>query len=489
MQFDKQHFSTAVEKMRADIGQPDKKFIDITGKALLVGYWHNWMNAPDSGFQQGEFANLALTDIPLDYNVVTVAFMYGAGIPSFIPATLSDQEFRRQVGVLNARGQAVLISLGGADALIELYSGDVYPLALEIIRLTETYGFDGLDIDLEQQAINFAENATVIPAALKIVKEHYRLKQQNFIISMAPEFPYLRDSGLYLPYLNALEGEYDYITPQFYNQGGDGIWVEEASNGQGAWLAQNNDSVKTDFIYYLCESLAKGTRGFTQIAFDKLVPGLPANRDAAASGYVVDPQNMLEAFRRLRAANIFIRGLMVWSVNWDAGHDRNGNAYNWGFVQQYASLSPPNAPGIPLPPTSLVASDITDTGLMLSWHPSVSPGVTRYLVFCNGTKVSEVGSNSWKASGLKAATVYKFYAVALNAGEQQSVPSQVLKVKTTATGPVLPPAGDADWSGDGHLYALGDRVTYRSRRYQCLQKHTSIQSWAPSVSVSLWILI
>ncbi len=42
----------------------------------------------------------------------------------------------------------------------------------------ETYGFDGLDIDLEQLAITAGDNQTVIPATLKIVKDHYRDKEK-----------------------------------------------------------------------------------------------------------------------------------------------------------------------------------------------------------------------------------------------------------------------------------------------------------------------
>ncbi len=226
--------------------------------------------------------------MPKEYNVVAVAFMKGSGIPTFRPFNVSDAEFRRQVGVLNSQGRAVLISLGGADAHIELRSGQEQPLANEIIRLVETYGFDGLDIDLEQSAIDFAANKTVLPAALKLVKDHYAGQGKHFIISMAPEFPYLTSTGKYVGYLQALEGYYDFIAPQFYNQGGDGVWVPEANNGAGAWIAQNNDALKEDFLYYLTESLVTGTRGFTRIPADKFVIGLPANVDAAATGYVID---------------------------------------------------------------------------------------------------------------------------------------------------------------------------------------------------------
>ncbi|MDT2040912.1 chitinase [Providencia stuartii] len=311
---------------------------DISNKKIMMGFWHNWAAGASDGYQQGQCANMNLTDIPEEYNVVAVAFMKGEGIPTFKPYNLSDAEFRRQVGVLNSQGRAVLISLGGADAHIQLKTGDEDKLTNEIIRLVETYGFDGLDIDLEQTAISSANNKTVLPAALKKVKEHYAAEGKNFIISMAPEFPYLRINGAYLDYINALEGYYDFIAPQYYNQGGDGICVDETTSGKGAWLSQNSDAMKEDFLYYLTESLVTGTRGYTKIPPSKFVIGLPANNDAAGSGYVIDKQAVYNAFARLDAKNLSIKGLMTWSVNWDNGKSKAGVAYNWEFKTRYAAL-------------------------------------------------------------------------------------------------------------------------------------------------------
>ncbi|KHA69832.1 chitinase [Pseudomonas chlororaphis] len=310
----------------------------IAGKKILMGFWHNWPAGPSDGYRQGRFASLSLEQVPKEYNVVAVAFMKGSGIPTFKPFNVSDAEFRRQVGVLNSQGRAVLISLGGADAHIELRSGQEQPLANEIIRLVETYGFDGLDIDLEQSAIDFAANKTVLPAALKLVKDHYAGQGKHFIISMAPEFPYLTSTGKYVSYLQALEGYYDFIAPQFYNQGGDGVWVPEANNGAGAWIAQNNDPLKEDFLYYLTESLVTGTRGFTRIPADKFVIGLPANKDAAATGYVIDKTVVGNVLKRLAIKGLPIKGLMTWSVNWDNGSSKDGVPYNWEFSRRYGPL-------------------------------------------------------------------------------------------------------------------------------------------------------
>ncbi len=310
----------------------------LAGKKILMGFWHNWPAGPSDGYQRGQFANITLENVPKEYNVVAVAFMKGSGIPTFKPFNVSDAEFRRQVGVLNSQGRAVLISLGGADAHIELRAGQEQPLANEIIRLVETYGFDGLDIDLEQSAIDFAANKTVLPAALKLVKDHYAGQGKHFIISMAPEFPYLTASGKYVGYLQALEGYYDFIAPQFYNQGGDGVWVPEANNGNGAWIAQNNDAMKEDFLYYLTESLVTGTRGFTKIPADKFVIGLPANVDAAATGYVIDKTVVGNAMKRLAVKGHPIKGLMTWSVNWDNGTSKDRVPYNWEFSRRYGPL-------------------------------------------------------------------------------------------------------------------------------------------------------
>ncbi|MGB8925105.1 MAG: chitinase [Pseudomonas sp.] len=310
----------------------------IAGKKILMGFLHNWPAGPSDGYRQGRFAEMSLEAVPKEYNVVAVAFMKGSGIPTFKPFNVSDAEFRRQVGVLNSQGRAVLISLGGADAHIELRAGQEQPLANEIIRLVETYGFDGLDIDLEQSAIDFAANKTVLPAALKLVKDHYAGQGKHFIISMAPEFPYLTTNGKYVGYLQALEGYYDFIAPQFYNQGGDGVWVPEANNGNGAWIAQNNDVLKEDFLYYLTESLVTGTRGFTKIAADKFVIGLPANVDAAATGYVIDSTALGNALKRLAIKGLPIKGLMTWSVNWDNGASKDRVPYNWEFSRRYGPL-------------------------------------------------------------------------------------------------------------------------------------------------------
>ena len=82
----------------------------------LIGYWHNFRN--QAGY-------LPIADVSDDWDIVDLAFAendpFGRpGEMVFSPAEESDASFRAGVASLQARGQKVLISIGGANAHIQL---------------------------------------------------------------------------------------------------------------------------------------------------------------------------------------------------------------------------------------------------------------------------------------------------------------------------------------------------------------------------------
>lgn len=406
---------------------------DLTGKKILMTFWHNWHNTDPSGYKQGYPAEVDLLDIPDEYNVIAVAFMKGAGIPTFSPYKGTDEAFRQKIQQLNSQGRAVLISLGGADGHVFLKTGQEEDLKNEIIRLVELYGFDGLDIDLEQSAVEGEDNPTVIPAALIAVKAHYAAQGQNFIISMAPEFPYLSQSNpKYKKYLDALDGYYDFVAPQFYNQGGDGVWVDELNAlGEPGWLTQNDDNRKMLFLYYLTDSIVNGTRGYVKIPADKFIIGLPTSNDAAASGYVVDPDDVYAALEELEAAGNPIRGLMNWSINWDMGTDKNLQPYNLEFTERYkGTLSGEGPTPIvrPAPPGAVLASNLTPSSVDLRWEGSST--AVRYNLYRDAVLVQQSTERVSLQTGLVADTLYRFHATAVDAQGTESLPGPSAEVRT-----------------------------------------------------------
>ena len=461
------------------------QFPDISKKSVILGFWHNWPESAynGSGYKGGHFKNILLSEVPRAYNVIAVAFMKvedGSSdhIPNFEPYIGTIDEFRRQIALIHSQGRAVILSLGGADAHIELSRSDEDALTARIISLTDRYGFDGIDIDLEQSAISAKDNQAVIPAALRRVKEHYRKQGKNFIISMAPEFPYLRTGQSYSPYITELEGYYDFIAPQYYNQGGDGLWVDGLGN-----LSQNSDSAKEDFLYYLTESIVTGNRGFTRIPSEKFLIGLPANNDAAANGYVVDASSVKRAFQRLENAGHKIKGLMTWSVNWDCGTSKEGNDYNWEFIRRYAWVTDNEMPeqAAPSTPSDLQASDITSSSAVITWKSSTSSKpITFYNVYRDSHIVGSVSGTAYADTGLVADMQYSYQVEAKDADGNTSPLSPAIVLRTKAETP-----STDEWQSD-RWYGDGENVSFAGQAYVCSMQHTSNLYWTPDKAKSLW---
>ena len=489
---------------------------DISQKKILVGYWHNWGTNPEEidkarGYQGGLPSDMSLREVPKGFNVVNVSFMkvmagQSGNIPTFKPYNASDEACRAEVAELNAQGRAVLISLGGADAHIELHKGQEQALADEIIRLVETYGFDGLDIDLEQSAITAADNSSVIPAALKKVRAHYQQQGKHFIISMAPEFPYLQaDRGVnYKAYLQNLAGAYDFIAPQYYNQAGDGVNMstpEEVAEVGGWWLPQDvqggsNARQKELFLYYLTDSLANGSRGYVKIPASKLVIGLPANADAAGSGYVKDAHSVYNALARLEAANEPVKGLMTWSVNWDNGTTKSGQHYGYEFLNRYQSIldgSLPDEKEDTESPDQVqgVKATLTGSTVALDWQPTQdNVGVAGYTVWRDLEQIADTRDTHWRDAKGEPGATYRYTVIAYDAANNFAAPSQPVIV-------TLP--GDWDDNDDdeqesgvaaftpGKAYAVDDKVLYGGKVYRCRSAHTAASHWAPDQALSLWV--
>ncbi len=136
----------------------------------------------------------------------------------------------------------------------------------------------------------------------------------------------------------------------------------------------------------------------------------------------------------------------------------------------WTNLGPCGAPGgdaqAPTEPTNLVASNVAETTLTLSWNASNdNVGVTEYDVYQGNTRIGSTAETSTTINSLTANTPYQFRIKAKDAAGNESGFSNILNVNTLAPAPVDPCAGVAAYVS-GQAYPVGSKVTYFGNLYE-----------------------
>ncbi|MEV4762286.1 cellulose binding domain-containing protein [Micromonospora chokoriensis] len=284
-------------------------------KHLLTGYWHNFDNPA---------VELRLRDVPTEYDLVAVAFAEATstpgaltfGIDPGLAASLggyTDADFTNDVRTLHSRGKRVILSVGGETGRVtvnDAASASVF--ADTAAALIARYGFDGIDIDLENGL-----NPTYMAQALRALRATVG---SSLIIAMAPQTIDMQNpAGGYFKLALDIKDILTVVNTQFYNSGAMLGCDQNAAYGQGT----------VNFIVALaCIQLEAGLRP------DQVGLGLPAGPGAAGGGIVAPSvvNAALDCLARGTNCGSFrpprtypgIRGAMTWSVNWDVS---NGNTF------------------------------------------------------------------------------------------------------------------------------------------------------------------
>ncbi len=289
----------------------------------MTGYWQNFANG--ARVQK-------LSDVPSSYDIVAVAFADTASSPGAVTFNLDSSglggytvdQFKADVKAKQAAGKKVVISIGGQNGTVSVNdSTSAANFANSVYSLMQTYGFDGVDIDLENGL-----NATYMTQALRALSAK---AGSSLVITMAPQTIDMQStSNSYFQTALNIKDILTVVNMQYYNSGSM-LGCDGKVYSQGS----------VDFLTALACIQLQGGLSPSQVGL-----GLPASTSAAGSGYVspTGVNNALDCLAAGTNCGSFkpsktypdLRGAMTWSTNWDASA---GNAWS-GAVGAHVHAMP-----------------------------------------------------------------------------------------------------------------------------------------------------
>ncbi|WP_433919417.1 glycoside hydrolase family 18 protein [Streptomyces canus] len=281
-------------------------------KHAVTGYWQNFNNG--ATVQK-------LSAVQSQYDIIAVAFADATTTPGAVTFTLDSaglggytvDQFKADIKAKQAAGKKVIVSVGGQNGTVSVSDPtSAANFANSVYALMQTYGFDGVDIDLENGL-----NATYMSQALRSLSAK---AGSGLILTMAPQTIDMQStSNAYFQTALNVKDILTVVNMQYYNSGSM-LGCDGKVYSQGS----------VDFLTALACIQLEGGLSPSQVGL-----GLPASTSGAGSGYVSPSvvNNALDCLTKGTACGSFkpsktypgLRGAMTWSTNWDAAA---GNAWS-----------------------------------------------------------------------------------------------------------------------------------------------------------------
>lgn len=288
----------------------------------VTGYWQNFNNGA---------AVQKLSDVPADYDIIAVAFADTGSSPGAVTFNLDSaglggytpDQFKADIKAKQAAGKSVVISIGGQNGTVSVSdSASADNFANSVYALMQEYGFNGVDIDLENGL-----NSTYMSQALKSLASK---AGSGLVVTMAPQTIDMQStSNEYFKTALAIKDILTVVNMQYYNSGSM-LGCDGKVYSQGT----------VDFLTALACIQLEGGLDPSQVGL-----GVPASSSAAGSGYVAPSvvNNALDCLTKGSNCGSFkpsktypgLRGAMTWSTNWDA---TAGNAWSGAVGPHVHSL-------------------------------------------------------------------------------------------------------------------------------------------------------
>ncbi|MGP4045061.1 chitinase [Streptomyces sp. 2A115] len=281
-------------------------------KHAVTGYWQNFNNGA---------AVQKISAVQSQYDIIAVAFADATSTPGAVTFNLDSaglggytvDQFKADIKAKQAAGKKVIISVGGERGAVSVNdAASATNFANSVHSLMQTYGFDGVDIDLENGL-----NSTYMTQALRSLSSK---AGSSLIITMAPQTIDMQStSNSYFQTALNIKDILTVVNMQYYNSGSM-LGCDGKVYSQGS----------VDFLTALACIQLEGGLSPSQVGL-----GLPASTSGAGSGYVSPTivNNALDCLTKGTACGSFkpsktypdLRGAMTWSTNWDASA---GNAWS-----------------------------------------------------------------------------------------------------------------------------------------------------------------
>lgn len=282
-------------------------------KHAVTGYWQNFNNG--ATVQR-------ISAVQSQYDIIAVSFADATTTPGAVTFNLDSaglggyntvDQFKADIAAKKAAGKKVIISIGGQNGTVTINdSTSATNFANSVYSLMTTYGFDGVDIDLENGL-----NATYMSQALRSLSSK---AGSSLIITMAPQTIDMQStSNAYFQTALNIKDILTVVNMQYYNSGSM-LGCDGQVYSQGS----------VNFLTALACIQLEGGLAPSQVGL-----GLPASTSGAGSGYVSPTivNNALDCLTKGTSCGTFkpsrtypdLRGAMTWSTNWDASA---GNAWS-----------------------------------------------------------------------------------------------------------------------------------------------------------------
>lgn len=268
----------------------------------LVGYVIAYSYTPPPGKTTSEMISEALANT---YKVFVYSFGYiDSSNTVSLPDGISEAELGAQLNEIHDLGGLALLSFGGQNNTFNPGS-DAKQAADNTVSLIQKYGFDGVDLDLEQISVDTNYLQTYI--------QEMRSKFSDILLTCAPQIA----GGYGGP---ASFAPADIFTSDFLEQAKfDAILVQEYNQYGGAVFDGKQDT-DPGFISASFGPLTKIVPGKS-----KIVIGEPAT-SSAGSG-LSDPEDVVSDINSqgVRKSPQY-GGIMTWAINYDSSQD-------WAFAK------------------------------------------------------------------------------------------------------------------------------------------------------------